>query len=175
MNEQISTLTPEQAQKAVLIFYDLVPDSMWSDEIKLSSRDVEAFVDDILKTAPDDVRQILNALMSDENDETKGTVSRNLLQELYEYHDLQPYVHKAVSKALEPTMAPIPLFIGAYIIAMAMMSISGSTYDRETTKYDSSGRIIQQTKGHLVFDPEKALKQFGNIKGIFKFLTKGAV
>ena len=171
MNEQISALTSEQAQKTLLIFYDLVPNSMWANGMKLSPRDVEAMADEIQEEAPADVQSMLNVLLSGKDSEIKRIASKNLLREFYEYRDLQPYIQEAMSRAKEPTMAPIPLLIGAYIIAMAAMSFSGSTFDYEKIKSDPSGD--KKIKVHLCFDPEKALKQFGNIKGIIKLLGWG--
>jgi len=121
MKQQIASLTIEQAQRALLLFYDLLPDEFWEGRIKPSVAEIEASADEIQDNAPSEIQRFFSALNTEGNGVKKGEMARLLLQNFSQYEPLQPYVDQAVTLSAEPHMAPIPVIIGAYIVILAAL------------------------------------------------------
>jgi len=121
MTQQISSLTVEQAQRALLLFYDMLPNELWEGQTKLSVAEIEALADELQDSAPTEIQPIINTLLTGDDKAVKGEAAKMLLQELWQYELLRPYVEQAVTRAEEPHMAPIPIVIGAFIIVLAVL------------------------------------------------------
>jgi hypothetical protein len=116
MLPQIDALTPEQAQRALLLFFDT------TCEEKPPVAEIKGWADELEQEAPADVRPLLKELQERGNDAIKGEAARYLLKVFGEQEPFAPTVEEAVRRALEPRMVPIPLVIGAYIVVMAAWS-----------------------------------------------------
>src|SRR5712691_5259340 len=79
--DQIAQLSAEQAQEAVQLFYELMPNSWWADQEKLSQDDIDFQAKMIQRHSNDDVKPLLKALSSSGNTELKGEIARGLLRE----------------------------------------------------------------------------------------------
>lgn len=121
MTQQISSLTVEQAQRALLLFYDMLPNELWEGQTKLSVAEIEALADELQESAPIEIQPIINTLLTGDDKAVNGEAAKMLLQELWQFELLRPYVEQAVTRAEEPHMAPIPIVIGAFIIVLAVL------------------------------------------------------
>jgi len=121
--EQIISLTAEQAQRAILLFYDLLPSELWEDQTKPSLARMETLSDRVKENASGDVRPFVNALLAEGNTERKGEMAKLLLQTFAQQDALRPYVEQALTRSAEPHMAPIPVDIGTLLIVLALLSV----------------------------------------------------
>lgn len=170
MNDPIQSLTSDQAQKALLEFYYLMPIDNWSGGRKPSSLEIEMIADEIQEESASDVKPLLAALRSGDS-RKKGEFSKILLQELCEYADLQPLVYLAVSKAAEPTMAPPLIIVGAFLVAFAALTFDRTTRE-EIIEEIQDGHETKKIKreSHTYFDPNKAVELAKVFTGSFKAL-----
>ena len=118
MIDQIFSLSSEQAQRALLYFYDILPNEVWEGE-KPSKGDIEALAEEILEVLPVDLQTHLTEVM--QKDTHRGEVAKFLLQNFAQHYQLKPYVEQALKQAQEPHMAPLPYIIGALIIVLALI------------------------------------------------------
>jgi hypothetical protein len=116
MEQVITQLSPEQAQRALMIFYDLLPGDFWEGGVKPSVAKLEATAEQLQEDAPDDVRPVVEAMLAEGSEEEKGEAAKAVLGMFYEQEELRGYVEQATEQAQQPHMAPIPLIIGAVII-----------------------------------------------------------
>lgn len=122
LNEQIDNMTTEQAQRAILKFYELMP----INQEKLSSVGIEARVERLQEHAPNDLQHVLTQLTSgdeNEDDVLRGTLAKALLH-TFNGPDYEPFhqsVHDAVEDALKPNMSIVLGSIGAYLIVMTLI------------------------------------------------------
>jgi hypothetical protein len=118
MTEKIAGLTPEQAQRALLLFYDSLPNEFWEGGRKPSTTEIEAAADNLQDNLTGEMQPAFDALMGKGNEAVKGETVKILLDLYWQHEPLQPYVEQAATKATEP-MAPIPIIIGAMIVVLA--------------------------------------------------------
>ncbi len=116
MEQSITQLSPEQAQRALMIFYDILPGDFWEGGAKPSAARLEATAERLQEDAPDDVRPVVDAMLTEGGSEGKGEAAKAVLDMFYEQQELRGYVEQAVEQAKQPHMAPIPLIIGAVIL-----------------------------------------------------------
>jgi hypothetical protein len=138
MNEKISSLTPEQAQRAVLTFFDLLPAELWQDRTKPSVARLETLADRMDENAPEEIRSALKVLRGEEDVECKGEVAKIILESFWQQDALRPYVEQALAKMAEPHMVIDPISIGIIITVLAVLS---SKYHKKTT--DKNGRTSE--------------------------------
>ncbi len=118
----ISSLSATNAQRALLIFYDLTPNAMWKNEQKPSREDMERIVNEIQISAPTNIKPTLDDLCSEKTGITRN-VSIGLLKEYYRYSELKPYVTEAISQATKPTKAAIPFMLPIVVIFLLSFHI----------------------------------------------------
>jgi hypothetical protein len=120
MKEQIASLTPEQAQRALLFFYEISPDDLWEGQ-KPSQIDIKAWVEELQEEAPVEIQPFLTTLLNEPDQLHRGEIAKILLSKFAEYPPLLPHVEKAATRATEPCMAPLPVVMGALILALAVL------------------------------------------------------
>ena len=120
MKEQITSLTPEQAQRALLLFYEISPDDLWEGR-KPSQIDIKAWVEELQEEAPIEIQPFLTTLLNEPDQLHRGEIAKILLSNFAEYPSFLPHVEKAVTRATEPCMVPLPLVMGALILALAVL------------------------------------------------------
>jgi hypothetical protein len=121
MEQSITSLSPEQAQRALIIFYDILPDDLWEGGTKPSAAKLESAAERLQEDAPDDVRPVVDTLLAEGNEGEKGEVAKAVLATFYEQDELRVFVEQATQQAQQPHMAPIPLIVGAVIVLLAAL------------------------------------------------------
>jgi hypothetical protein len=116
---QIAQLSADQAQEAVQLFYELMPNSWWADQGKMSQDDIDFQAKMIQQHAPDDVKPLLKALSSSGNRELKGEIARGLLRAFAGQEPLVPYLEQAIEMAHEPDMFIVET--GTLLIILALI------------------------------------------------------
>lgn len=119
MEQSIASLSPEQAQHALMIFYDLLPDDLWEGGKRPSAAELKFTAEQLQEDAPDDARPVVNALLDEGSEAGKGEAAKTVLGMLYEQESLRGFVEQAAQQAKQPHLAPIPLIIGAVIVLLA--------------------------------------------------------
>lgn len=117
--DQIAQLSPDQAQEAIHLFYQLLPANWWTDQEKMSQDDIDFQTRKILQHATDDVKPFLQALVRPDNQELKGDIARELLRGFAAYEPLQSCLEQAVEMAYEPDMFVIET--GTLLIILALL------------------------------------------------------
>ena len=118
MKERIAALTPEQAERALLLFYDLLPREGWESGNKPTEARIEVLADKLQDNAPADIQSFLGSLRTGDDEATTGEVAKILLQQFAQIDSLSPYVEQAAARSEEPHMALDPLTLGACVIVM---------------------------------------------------------
>jgi hypothetical protein len=111
--DTIAKLSDEEAQRAVLNLFDLIPETFWA-EGKPSTEDIKSIAGDA--GAP------LAALES-ESDASKGEVARAVLRSFAASEQASALVDKAVAEATGPRLFPLPLLIVPMLIVLAGIDI----------------------------------------------------
>lgn len=121
MEQSIASLSPEQAQHALMIFYDLLPDEFWEGGKKPSAAKIKYTAEQLQEDAPEDLQPVVNALLSKGGEKGKGEAAKTVLEMFYEQESLRGFVEQAAEQARQPHLAPIPLIIGAVIVILAVV------------------------------------------------------
>ncbi len=121
MEQSIASLSPEQAQRALMNFYDLLPAEFWEGGVRPSAARLESTAEQVQEEAPEDVRPVVDGLLAEGNEEEKGEVAKAVLAAFYERDELRGFVERATEQARQPHMAPIPLIVGAVIVLLAAL------------------------------------------------------
>jgi hypothetical protein len=121
LSQQISDLSPDQAQQAVLNLYELLPDELWIDSTKWPLEDMEIRAALLQNRSPESAQPLLSGLIEPGNEQLKAEMSKALLLELASADVTATYVRSAVEAAQEPDMFIIPLLIGAVIVFLALV------------------------------------------------------
>jgi hypothetical protein len=164
MEQSIASLSPEQAQRALMIFYDLLPGDFWEGGTKPSAAKLESTAERLLDDAPEDVQSVVDVLLAEGGEEEKGEAAKAVLSIFYEQDELRGFVEQATQQAQQPHMAPIPLIIGAVIVILAALP-------KEVDKKKGKWKF-----GHLR-DAAALMKEFATFVGklpaeFWKGLTK---
>jgi hypothetical protein len=121
MEQSIASLSPQQAQRALLIFYDLLPADLWEGSKKPSAAKIESTVEKLQEEMTEDVRPVVQALLNAGGEGEKGGAAKAVLNMFYEKQSLRGFVEQAVRQAQQPHMSPIPLMFGEVAILLAAM------------------------------------------------------
>lgn len=121
MEQSIASLSPEQAQRALMNFYDLLPADFWEGGSKPSAAKLESAAEQVQEEASEDVRPVVDGLLAEGNEEEKGEVAKAVLAAFHEREELRGFVEQAARQAQQPHMAPIPLIVGAVIVLLAAL------------------------------------------------------
>jgi hypothetical protein len=121
LDDQIAGLSAAQAQQAILAFYNALPADLWPGQRKWPLSDFRVRASLVEAESPDNVKPVLQELISPENPEAKGELSRAVLLALAGEEPVRRYVAEAVEEAQEPDMLPIPLIIGAVLVFIAII------------------------------------------------------
>jgi hypothetical protein len=174
MNERLATLTPEQAERALLLFYDLLPSESWESGRKPSEARIEDLADKLQDNAPAEIQSFLGSLRTGEDETTTGEVARILLQQFAQIDSLRPYVEAAAARSEEPHMALDPLTLGACtIVLLAAMSneikfsvkdgdVALETKSRAPELVRELAGVVEKLPEVLKALPESAMKQIIN-------------
>jgi hypothetical protein len=141
MDERIDSLTDEQAQHALLRFYELLPADYWQGE-KLTYSDLEYWQEEIDEAATPDIQPFLEAVEDESNASARGRTARLLLVQFADYEPLRPYVEQAVEEAETPQMVPLPVVIVAATVVLAAMP-------KEIEYSDAAGHPVKIKLGQL--------------------------
>ncbi|HKO44947.1 MAG TPA: hypothetical protein VJU84_16840 [Pyrinomonadaceae bacterium] len=117
MESTIASLSPDQAQRAIMIFCDLVPTSFWEGGARPSPAKIERTVEKLEDNAPPEARPIVEAL-SGGTEEQKGEIAKALLNTFHEQETLSGFVDQAVEQAQQPHLSPLPLIVGALTLVL---------------------------------------------------------
>jgi hypothetical protein len=121
LSQQISDLSQNQAQQAVLNLYELLPDNLWIDSAKWPLEDMEIRAALLQNRSPESAQPLLSGLIEPGNEQLKAEMAKALLLELASADVTATYVRSAVEAAQEPDMFIIPLLIGAVIVFLALV------------------------------------------------------
>jgi hypothetical protein len=121
LSQQISDLSQNQAQRAVLNLYELLPDNLWIDSAKWPLEDMEIRAALLQNRSPESAQPLLSGLIEPGNEQLKAEMAKALLLELASADVTATYVRSAVEAAQEPDMFIIPLLIGAVIVFLALV------------------------------------------------------
>lgn len=121
MEQSIASLSPDQAQHALIIFYDLLPDELWEGGKKPSAAELEFTAEQVQEGASENARPVVNALLAEGSEEGKGETAKAVLDMFHSQELVRGFVEQAIQQARQPHLAPIPLIIGAVIVILAVV------------------------------------------------------
>jgi hypothetical protein len=121
LRDQISELTAEQAQQAVVNLYDELPDELWLNQSKWDLEDFPVRAEQLEFSSPASLRPALQEVLGSGNDELKGQLAKAVLVEFASLDETSQYVRSAVQAACEPDMIAPLLIIGAVLIILAVL------------------------------------------------------
>lgn len=137
----VQSLTAIQAQRAVMIVYDMLPQEAWTSGSKASQSSLEVMVDNLLDVAKPGLAEQVQALIGEGHDELKGALAQQALLTIAGDATLAPIVSDAMARARQPNMTSLPLVVGACIMALCILP-----------KWERVEKDGQRTT-KLVFDP----------------------
>ena len=145
MKDRIDALSPEQAQEALLEFYELLPDAMWGHE-KPPKKELKSLAEDLRDEVPDDVRPQVEALMGTAIPEARGAVAKLILIQLDAIDPFHPYVSRAVDSAGKARMVALPLIAGAALVVLAVLpKVTRNTDGTWSIEFDPAGNMTKLT------------------------------
>lgn len=118
VNTPINSLSPEQAQRALLIFYESLPEGQGR---KPSLTEIEALAEEVQDHVPPDMRPLVSGILKGPSATDKGEFAKVLLRELQQCESLRSYVETAVTRAAQPQMSPVPVIIAAALVVMPVL------------------------------------------------------
>jgi hypothetical protein len=140
MKSDIASLTTDQAQRALLLVYDLLPAESWARGQKPRVANLRAFVERLEENAPTEIQPFLRALHAQDNPELKGGVAKEVLERLSANELVRPYVAQAVLQSREPHMS-IPPEIVYLLLGFAALSV-----DVQTQWFETHSRVPELVK-----------------------------
>jgi hypothetical protein len=143
LEEGLAELTPDQAQRALLLFFDSLPREGWQGGKKPSPVGIETLANELQEKAPDEIRPLLRAIRAGGDEPVNAEVARQLLLRLARQGPLRPYLEMALGEAREPRLDPLPAILGAYVLVLAAMStkIEIDTGDGKTKTRITGGAV----------------------------------
>ena len=164
MKEKISLLTDEQAQRALLRFYELMPEALWQGS-KFTYGDLEFWQEEIESAATPEIQNFLRAVEDESDPSARAEIARLLLAQMEGHESFQSYLEQAVEEARVPHMSPIPEIIIAATIVLAAMpkeieftNSAGNPVRIKLGQLDSAaefiksiGSFLKESKGLLSF------------------------
>jgi hypothetical protein len=136
ITERIANLTSEQAEQALLIFYDLLPPEIWENGKKPSQARIEFLANQLQEEGPPEAKVLITALAKEQS--PKGEIAKVLLNQFAQYEQLQPYLEKAIASATSSDKAIIEV---AVLIAL-LAFMAGSKYEDGQFSFDGD-RVVK--------------------------------
>jgi hypothetical protein len=118
----LDSLTPEQAVRAVGLFYDLVPAEAWEGGAKPPIARVETVAAKVRDCAPEEAQPALDGLFAPRNTVARGELARFVLNGFSSNIAFKPYVDEAVEVAAKPNMMIDPLSLTAILAILVLLS-----------------------------------------------------
>jgi hypothetical protein len=118
MNGPIDSISSEQAQRALLIFYESLPEGQGR---KPSLTEIQALAEDVREEGPADIQALVSGILKGPSANDKGEVSKILLRQLAQFEPFRSYVETAVTRASQPQMSPVPLAILAVLVVIPVL------------------------------------------------------
>jgi hypothetical protein len=138
--DDIASLTNEQAQRALVLFYDLLPAESWVRDQKPAAANLRAMGERLEENAPAELQPFLLALHAQGNAELKGTVAKQVLTRLSANELARPFVDQAISQSRDPHMY-IPPEIVYCLLGLAALSV-----DIKTKRFETHSRVPELVK-----------------------------
>ena len=132
---EITQLSPEQAVKAVGLFYDLAPAACWEGGQKPPLARILTVAEGVRDAASDDSQRFADALFDAGNIGAKGEIARLLLTRFAADESVRPHVAEAVALAVRPTRAIDPLSLTAIL---GVLFLASQASFKETKKSGNS-------------------------------------
>ncbi len=124
MNQPVAptfqTLTPEQLQGALPLFFDLLPEPAWEGG-KPSAADLVAWLDEAQDFLPAETLTIIDALQAPGHVALRAEAAQSLLRGFQANEALRPYVDHALYRASREVRAVAPSVGGALIAALSVL------------------------------------------------------
>lgn len=161
MNSKINSLTDDQAQHALLKFYDSLPADFWKGQ-KPTYGDIEFLFQEVEEEVEEEseVATFIEAVKDESDSEARGETSRALLTLFAEQETLQPYVEQAVEEAKVPHMATLPTIIIAATVVLAALP---KQIDKEDGKISVKFGHLEDAKDILVAITNGFFEHIGNL------------
>lgn len=140
MHEKVASLSTEQAQRALLLFYDLLPAGSWQDG-KPSEARVEALTDELREDGPPEAQALLAKLDESDDPRIAAEVARVLLNQFADQPATRPYVETAVERAGEPHL----MLIETVVLIGVLAVLSGIDYDKPPFAFKGQ-RVVELVK-----------------------------
>lgn len=147
----ISSLTNEQAQRALLALYESIPTHVWAANQKPSPARLTNLVQQAEDQAPADVLPALGKLLDPAETKIQGESAKSVLRDFYSETGWRPLVDKAIADAQRLHMSPIPAELGPILLTLAILAI------RVKFVRTSGGESGPATKLDFEFSPKKAV------------------
>jgi hypothetical protein len=141
MDAEISSLSTEQAQRALLIFYDSLPAHSWARGQKPAAANLLALAERLEQQAPSEVNQFIKELGNEQNAELKGAVAKAILLQLAANDMARPYVAQAISQSIAAHMNILR------DVVFCMIALAALSQDIKTQSFEIHGRapeLVQQ-------------------------------
>ena len=135
MSPKTSALSSEQAQRALLLFYDLLPAEVWEGE-KPSEARVEALTDELREDGPPEAQKFIEGLDETDDPEKLGEVARVLLSQFADNPTTRPLVETAIERTSQPHL----MFIEPLILVGVLAVLSSCRL--EEGKFSFDGRNV---------------------------------
>lgn len=158
MDDKITSMTTEQALRAILLFYDLLPHEMWEDQTRPSLARMEALSDRLEESAPNEIKPVINSLLAEGNLDSKGELAKVLLHTFSQQDALRPYVEQAVAHSAEPHMEPALMGIGIVLLGLALLSHDVDWGELHITSHVPE--LVEKLTGLVKALPSELLRRF---------------
>jgi hypothetical protein len=143
INDSIDALSPEQAQAALLAFYERLPEDAWSSS-KPADVEMQGMADFLRKKAPPDVQAVLGSVMTSKDQQLRGAIAKIVLHQLDSIEPFQQYLREAVVEAGKPKMVALPVAMGATLVVIAVLpKVARSNDGKWSIEFDPSGNLKQ--------------------------------
>lgn len=126
----IDNLSAEQAQRAVLAFFDSLPEDAWAQDSKPSPGRVVRAIERGESQLPDDNAETLRALR--ESVSGQSEIARFTLKQLHDIPEFSPLVESAIAEAAKPHMSALPPEAAYILVAVLAMAFNYTRTKKET-------------------------------------------
>lgn len=153
----VTSLTNEQAQRALLALYESIPTGVWQASQKPSPTRLTHLVDQAEDEAKGEALPAIGKLRKPGQTAVKGETAKAILMDFYSEPEWQALVDKAIAGAQRPHMSPIPAELGPILLTLAALAIRVKFV---RTTGEKSGPT---TKLDFEFSPKKAVEATLNL------------
>jgi hypothetical protein len=148
----VSSLTNEQAQRALLALYESIPTQVWLASQKPSAARLTNLVNQAEDEAPTEALPAMGKLLDPGQTAIQGASAKAILTDFCSEPEWQPLVDKAIADTQRPHMSPIPAELGQILLTLAVLAI------RIKFVRTSGGKAGPTTKLDFEFSPKKAVE-----------------